>query len=125
VSNWEIPFVYKNSLLFLYPSIRESFGIPLLEGMKMGTPVITSNISCMPEIAGRSAYFIDPFDPSSMAKAMKVIANNPRVRSSIIERGFQRVKFFSWEKSAIQLLNIYTEVYNQEQVKKAKKLKEK
>jgi glycosyltransferase involved in cell wall biosynthesis len=120
VSNWEIPFVYKNSTLFLYPSIRESFGIPILEGMKMGTPVITSNISCMPEIAGRSAYFIDPFNPGAIAKAMHVISENPKVRSSIVERGFQRVKSFSWEKSAQQLLNLYTEVYNQETEKKAK-----
>lgn len=118
VSNWEIPFIYKNSELFLYTSIRESFGIPILEAMKMGTPVITSNISCMPEIAGRGAYFVDPFDPAAIAKAMDVISNNPRVRSSLVDRGTQRVKSFSWKQSAHQLLNTYTEVYEKENRKK-------
>lgn len=118
VSNWEIPFVYKNSELFLYTSTRESFGIPILEAMKMGTPVITSNISCMPEIAGRAAYFVDPFSPDAIAKAMRVISQNPRVRTSLIDRGFQRVKNFSWKQSAIELLNIYKEIYDEEKIKK-------
>jgi glycosyltransferase involved in cell wall biosynthesis len=120
VSNWEIPIIYKNSELFVYTSTRESFGIPLLEAMKMGSPVITSNISCMPEIAGRAAYFVDPFNPEAIAKAMSVISKNPRVRSSLIERGFQRVKNYSWKQSAIQLLNIYNEVYDEEQLKRKK-----
>lgn len=126
VSNLEIPFVYKNSELFLYTSTRESFGIPILEAMKMGTPVITSNISCMPEIAGRAAYFVDPFNPDAIAKAMKVISQNPRVRTSLVDRGFQRVKNFSWKQSAMELLKIYNEVFLHEQQKKKRfRLKEK
>jgi len=118
VGNDEIPSIYKNSELFLYPSIRESFGIPILEGMKMATPVITSNISCMPEIAGRSAYFVDPFDVESIAKGIEVLLKNPRVKNAIVERGLQRVKNFSWEKSARQTLDIYEEVYKENQNKK-------
>lgn len=123
VSNWEIPYIYKHSHLFLYPSIRESFGIPILEGMKMGTPVITSNISCMPEIAGKSAYFVDPFDADSIAKGMEVIMKNPSVRNSLIQKGFERTKQFSWEKSARQILKIYEEVFENSKRKKNKDLK--
>jgi len=112
VSNFEIPFLYKNSELFLYTSIRESFGIPILEAMKMGTPVITSNISCMPEIAGQAAYFVDPFSPEDIAKAMQEISQKPEVRASLVEKGFQRVQSFNWNQSAIKLLNIYQEVFN-------------
>jgi len=115
VSNWEIPTIYRLSQLFLYPSIRESFGIPILEGMKMGTPVITSNISCMPEIAGKSAYFVDPFDPESIAKGIEVLLYNPRVRSAMIERGYTRTKKFSWLESARQTLKIYEEVFKESQ----------
>jgi len=115
VSNWEIPTIYKLSQLFLYPSIRESFGIPILEAMKMGTPVITSNISCMPEIAGKSAYFVDPFDPESISKGIEVLLYNPRVKSSMIERGYTRTKKYSWIESARQTLKIYEEVFNESQ----------
>jgi len=118
VSNDEIPSIYKNSELFLYPSIRESFGIPILEGMKMGTPVITSNISCMPEIAGKSAYFVDPFDVESITKGIEVLLTNSRVKTAIVERGLQRVKNFSWEKSARQTLEIYEQVYKDSQQNK-------
>jgi len=118
VSNDEIPSIYKNSELFLYPSIRESFGIPILEGMKMGTPVITSNISCMPEIAGKSAYFVDPFDVKSITKGIEVLLHNTKVKTAIVERGLQRVKNFSWEKSARQTLEIYEKVYEESQKRK-------
>lgn len=111
VSNWDIPAIYKNSELFIYASVRESFGIPILEAMKMGTPVITSNISCMPEIAGKSAYFVDPFDHLAMAKAMMDISINPQLRASLVEQGFLRVKKFSWSKSAQKLLTIYQSIY--------------
>jgi len=111
VRNEDIPTIYKNAELFIYPSIRESFGIPIIESMKMGTCVITSNISCMPEIAGKSAYFVDPFDPKSIAKAISVVLDNPRVKSSLQERGLQRVKKYSWLQSAKEVLKIYEEIY--------------
>ena len=111
VRNEDIPTIYKRAELFLYPSIRESFGIPIIEAMRMGTCVITSNISCMPEIAGKSAYFVDPFEPESIAKAIGVVLDNPRVRTSLVERGSERIKKYSWLESAKQVLKIYEEVY--------------
>jgi len=122
ISNWEIPSVYKMSELFLYPSIRESFGIPILEAMKMGVPVITSNISCMPEIAGKGAYLVDPFNSDSIAKAMDVLLTNPRVKSAIIERGHAQTKKYSWMESAKQMLKLYEDVFEETKQKKTKKL---
>lgn len=113
VSNWEIPLIYKNSELFLYPSLRESFGIPILEAMKMGTPVITSNLSCMPEIAGNAAYFVDPLDPESIAAGMVEIAGSKKLRSELIQKGFERTKKFSWSGSAAKLVDLYERVYKE------------
>ena len=111
VSNSEIPNIYMNSELFIYTSIRESFGIPILEAMKMGTPVITSNVSCMPEIAGQAAYFADPLNPKEIAIAMEVISKDADIRNTLIKKGYDNVENFSWHKSAVQLLKIYREVF--------------
>lgn len=120
VSNREIPTIYKLSSLFLYPSIRESFGIPILEGMKMGVPVITSNISCMPEIAGDSAYFVDPNSVESISNGIKAVLSNPDLSKELIEKGYEQTKKYSWVKSAQQTLDIYNEVYS-EKINKPKK----
>lgn len=111
ISNWEIPCIYKNSELFLYPSIRESFGIPILEAMKMGSPVITSEISCMPEVAGDAAYFVDPLDPESIAQGMIDISSSEKLRNNLIQKGYERTKKFSWSVSAVKLLDLYERVY--------------
>ena len=121
VSNSEIPIIYKNSEMFLYPSIRESFGIPLLEAMAMKTPVLTSNISCMPEIAGRSAFLADPFNPSSIANGIEALLHNQKLRNTLIERGSQRIKIFSWENSARQMIEIYEQIFKDKYVSKNKK----
>ena len=67
ISNTDLPAIYSGAAVFLYTSLRESFGIPLLEAMACGTPVITSNTSSMPEVAGEAALFVDPFDENSIA----------------------------------------------------------
>jgi glycosyltransferase involved in cell wall biosynthesis len=121
VGNNEIPIIYKNSELFLYPSIRESFGIPLLEAMAMKTPVLTSNISCMPEIAGRSAFLANPFDPQSIANGIEALLTNQKLRNTLIERGLQRIKIFSWENSAKQMIEIYTNIFQRKYTAKNKK----
>ncbi|OYT16649.1 MAG: glycosyl transferase [Bacteroidetes bacterium 4572_77] len=120
IRNSEMPYLYQLSHLFLYPSIRESFGIPILESMKMSTPVITSNISCMPEIAGRGAYYADPFDENSIATAMEELLQNPTLYKSMVDRGHQRVAEFSWRESAKKLLEIYENVYAESYPKKLK-----
>ncbi|NPD45980.1 MULTISPECIES: glycosyltransferase family 1 protein [unclassified Lentimicrobium] len=123
VSNWEIPSIYKNSQLFIYPSIRESFGIPILEGMVMGTPVITSNISCMPEIAGEGACFVDPFDSDSIAEGIMKYSVDSVERDNLIEAGYRQAEKYSWLKSAKMLKALYEDVFQLEIVEKGKKPK--
>jgi glycosyltransferase involved in cell wall biosynthesis len=102
-----MPDLYNRAFLFLYPSIRESFGLPILEAMSCGTPVITSNCSCMPEIAGDAAYLADPFDPVSIASGIKKIDTEERFRLDLIEKGLRRSKDFSWSEATKKLISLY------------------
>ena len=103
----QIPLMYKAATLFLYPSLRESFGLPILEAMACGTPVITSNTSSMPEIAGDSAEIINPFNYLELTDAIRNLLRNESVRKNYIEKGLQRVKDFTWRSSAEKLVDIY------------------
>ena len=107
VPNTSLKNIYKNASIFLYPSLRESFGIPILEAMACGTPVITSNTSAMPEIAGDAAEFIDPKNSESIANAISMLMNSDSRRNELSEKGKIRVNEFSWEKSAEKLLELY------------------
>lgn len=107
IRNQDLPFIYSKAFAFLYTSLRESFGIPLLEGMASGTAVITSNTSSMPEIAGADAALVNPEDIDDMASMMLKMEREPQFRADIIEKGLKRVKMFSWRKTAEQLLDVY------------------
>jgi glycosyltransferase involved in cell wall biosynthesis len=107
VPHRQMALMYCASSLFLYPSLRESFGLPILEAMACGTPVITSNTSCMPEIAGDAAKQIDPLNYSEMAEAIKGLLQSNSCRNVYVEKGLERVKKFTWTASAETLLNIY------------------
>ncbi len=85
---------------FLFPSLYEGFGLPVIEAQSVGTPVITSNTSSLPEIAGEGAILIDPLRPERLAEAMEVLAQNPEKRADIIGKATQNVIRFSWEKCA-------------------------
>lgn len=99
--------LYNRAFAFLYPSIRESFGLPILEAMSCGTLVITSNCSCMPEIANQAAMLVDPLDPKSMASGIDKIENDEQLRLELIEKGTQRSKDFSWSDSTKKLIKLY------------------
>jgi len=103
----EIPLMCSASCLFLYPSLRESFGLPILEAMACGTPVITSNTSSMPEIAGDAAIQPDPFNFLELADAIKTLMQNDSYQKEYIEKGLERVKKFTWKASAERLKDIY------------------
>ena len=107
IANKDLPYIYSKAFAFLYTSLRESFGIPLLEGMACGTAVITSNTSSMPEIAGADAALVNPEDIDDMASMMLKMEREPQFRADIIEKGLKRVKMFSWRKTAEQLLDVY------------------
>lgn len=111
VPNVQLPAIINQCSIFLYPSLRESFGIPILEGMACGVPVITSNTSSMPEVAGEDAAFIiDPFKPKEIANAMQTLVEDELLTNILIEKGIARAKHFSWETMAKNVLELYEEV---------------
>lgn len=92
--------LYKNALACVYPSLNEGFGMPILEAMSLGTPVITSCISSMPEIAGDAALLVDPFNVEDISRAMERLYSDPALRADLIQKGLARSKMFSWTKAA-------------------------
>jgi len=110
VPNQELPLIYNLAEIFLYPSLRESFGIPILEAMACGTPVITSNTSSMPEVAGDAALLIDPLRPETIADAILRLQSDPAERARLVARGLARVQRFSWRETARQVKQIYADV---------------
>jgi glycosyltransferase involved in cell wall biosynthesis len=96
----ELADLYRKALAFVFPSLYEGFGLPIVEAMACGCPVITSNVSACPEIAGEAAITIDPRDEDALLEAMRIFCRNPRVRAERAAAGFQRSQGFSWAKSA-------------------------
>lgn len=110
VSNNDLAALYGAAFVFLYPSIRESFGIPMLEAMACGTPIIAGNTSAMPEIAGEGAILVDPFSERSIAEKILQLEDDEQLYNTQVAYGLERVKLFSWQRSAEALLKIYKEV---------------
>lgn len=111
IPNDQLPRLYAEASMFLYPSLRESFGIPIIEAMACGTPVITSQTSAMPEVAGDAAILINPKDLHQMADAMVTVEKNPDLRESLIKAGKQRVTQFGWDCCARKTLEQYKGVF--------------
>lgn len=110
IPNSDLPAVYNGASAFLYTSLRESFGIPLLEAMACGTPVVTSAASAIPEVAGEGAILVDPTSPKAIADALLRLETDADFRAAQIAYGLERVKLFSWEHTARQLLALYENV---------------
>ena len=119
VNHKDLPLLYQLSELFLYPSLRESFGIPIIEAMACGTPVITSKTSSMPEVAGGAALLIDPKKPEDIALKINKTLANQAMREQLIKLGAERADEFTWKNTAKGVLNIYKEV-EQSQSKQVK-----
>ena len=109
IPNTELPAVYSGASVFIYTSLRESFGIPILEAMACGTPVITSTTSAMPEITGPEGILVNPFEPEEIASALLHLEENAEFYQSQTAYGLERVRRFSWENTAREILNIYKE----------------
>lgn len=110
VVNTDLPAIYSQCAVFLYPSLRESFGIPILEAMGCGVPVITSNTSSMPEIAGDAALIVDPYKPEEITAAIIQLTTDEMLRSRKTELGYKRAALFSWRAMAENCLKIYREI---------------
>ena len=102
--------LYRLAQVFVFPSLYEGFGLPPLEAMAAGTPVITSNVSSLPEVVGDAAVLIDPYDPAAIADAMRRVLSDEHLRADLRTKGLARVKEFSWERSVHRVRAIYTEV---------------
>ncbi len=108
--NKELISLYKHADLFVFPSLYEGFGIPPLEAMSVGCPVISSNATSLKEVCGDAAVFIDPYDINSISTAIQKLINDKEIRSRLIEAGYKNVARFSWRKSAEKLALTFKEL---------------
>jgi glycosyltransferase involved in cell wall biosynthesis len=102
--------LYRLASVFVFPSLYEGFGLPPLEAMAAGVPVITSNVSSLPEVVGDAALLINPLDAGAIAEAMARVLEDPALRADLIRRGHERVKVFSWQQAAARTYAAYTEI---------------
>lgn len=99
--------LYKLASIFVFPSLFEGFGFPPLEAMASGTPVITSNVSSLPEVVGDAAVLVDPLDPAAIAAAMARVLSDTTLRRDLIARGYARARTFSWTDAAARTREVY------------------
>ena len=105
----EMPALYNAADLFVFPSLYEGFGLPVLEAMACGVPVVASNVSSIPEVAGDAALLVDPRDANALCDAMERILKDGDLRASLRERGLERAATFSWERAARETIEVYEE----------------
>ena len=111
IADEDLPYLYGLSKLFLFPSLSEGFGMPVIEAMACGSPVITSDASCLPEIAGNAAVLVNPLKVDEIAGAMATLSTNEELRKKKIAAGYFNARRFSWKRAAESVLGIYESVY--------------
>ena len=109
ISDMELVGLYKNARLFIYPSFYEGFGLPPLEAMACGCPVIVSETASLPEVCGDAAYYINPFSIESITDGINKVLTDENLRQGLIQRGLIRSKLFNWEMAAKEHLQIFQE----------------
>lgn len=112
VPNADLPLLYRAADLFVFPSLFEGFGLPVLESMACGTPVVASNTTSLPEVAGDAAVLVDPTDVNQITEAMGEVLCDGTLRSDLVEKGFRRVRFFSWDRGAQAALGAYRDAFD-------------
>lgn len=110
VSDYRLPALYQAASVFLFPSFEEGFGLPILEAMAHGVPVVASNTSCLPEVGGDAAIYADPHHPDEIAAQVRRAVEDAGLRESMIQRGLARAREFSWRRAAEATLRTYEEV---------------
>jgi len=110
VSDEDLPYLYNRADLFIYPSLYEGFGLPVLEAMACGAPIITSNVSSLPEVVGKAGILIDPKNEQEIAHKMKQILTNPKLADDLRKKGPLQAKKFTWKKTAQETLKIFERI---------------
>lgn len=105
----DLPGLFAGADVLLYPTLYEGFGLPVVEAMACGTPVLTSSTSALQEIAGGYAYLVDPLDVDAIARGIVLLTSDPKVRSDFVLLGRKRARDFSWEKAAARTLEVYAD----------------
>lgn len=113
VKREEMPLLYNAAEVLLYPSFYEGFGLPIIEAMACGTPVITSNVSSMPEVGGKAALYVDPNDVAEIKTCLNEVMTDPKTHQHLTAEGLKRAKEFNWEKCAEQTIELYKRLLNQ------------
>jgi glycosyltransferase involved in cell wall biosynthesis len=108
----DLPALYSGADLFVFPSLYEGFGLPVLEAMSCGTPVITSNMSSLPEVAGDAAIMVDPYDVRAIASAIHCVLASSDLRTSLRQKGLVRASSYSWERTAQMTVEVYERLKN-------------
>ena len=119
VSDEDLPVIYGLSQILLFPSLREGFGIPIIEAMACGVPVITSNTSSMPEVAGDAAHLINPNKTEEITSGIIKILSDKNFKDELIQKGLKRYKSFTWGFMARQVLDLYKQLFEEIKTKKA------
>jgi glycosyltransferase involved in cell wall biosynthesis len=110
VPDEDLSALYSAAMFFVYPSFFEGFGLPPLEAMQCGTPVITGNLTSLPEVVGDAGIMVDPYDVSAIAGAIERLLSDKTLRADLCARGIERSKQFSWEKTARETLDVFQRV---------------
>jgi glycosyltransferase involved in cell wall biosynthesis len=107
LSNQQLGELYQNALTYVFPSVNEGFGIPILEAFKNDLPVLVANNTCLPEVGGNAVLQFDPFNSDDIAKKIQTVFDNADLRKDMISKGRERLKLFSWELTAIKLIGVF------------------
>ncbi|HYH74963.1 MAG TPA: glycosyltransferase family 1 protein [Candidatus Saccharimonadales bacterium] len=107
VPDESLKWLYSHCEAYVFTSLSEGFGLPPLEAMQHGAPVVSSNASCMPEVSGEAAHYFDPTNPADIARGVADVLDNPNLRLNLIEKGYRQVKKYSWRRMAEQTLAVY------------------
>jgi glycosyltransferase involved in cell wall biosynthesis len=110
IANEDLSIVYSNAECFFFMSLYEGFGLPALEAMQCGTPVVTSNATSLPEVIGDAGIMIDPKDEDTLCEAMNTLHNSEELRNNYSKKGLERSKQFSWERCANEYVEIFKKI---------------
>ena len=110
ISELELAYYYSSATLLAYPSLYEGFGLPPLEAMACGCPVVTSDNSSLPEVVGEAGIMVNPYDTDSLAQAMREVLTNSKLRDGMVSKGLEQAKKFSWERAAMETQEVYEKI---------------